>query len=118
MEFIDFTTEEFKNDTARSRFAKKAVSEAVFSAMKNTVEPDRIVFIPEEMSTEKGVEFSAGDTALVVGKVLNKEGFEVDVIAEISVKIKYWNDTDGKRPRHAVCMDDILEVLNAEDGAE
>ena len=107
---IDFSN--FKNDTARKNGARLICNELIAKALKNEYGEENVVMLPCAIQTENEVDFSAGTVLACVGQTTDNEGCSVDVVVEISAKVKSWNNTGTKRKIKAVNFDDILEALN------
>lgn len=106
---IDFNS--MKNDTERKNQARIIINTFLADALKTEFGEDSVIMLPIAIETDQSVPIAKNTVVLRVGEVKNKEGFTVDIVAEISAKIKAWNTTGTKRRIQAVSFDDVLEAV-------
>ncbi len=102
---------EMKNDTMRKKETRKFCNNQIYEKMKDVFGEENVLIVPYEIETENGISFSSGTVICCVGQTKNNEGYDVDVIVEISAKVKSWNNTGTKRLIKAVNYDDVLEAI-------
>lgn len=118
---IDYT--DFKNDTARTNGARKFILEKIFPDMQEVFEEENVRFIKkkltilaDETNPDSTVEIPPNTIVICTGQTKAKDGSTVDVVAEISVKIKSFNTTTDKngKTKWAINFDAITEALEQE----
>lgn len=115
--------EDFKNDTARKTGARKIILEQILPVMQSYFEAENVRFVPKKLTVladeenpKSAVEIPANSIVICTGQTKDKSGATVDVVAEVSVKIKSFNTTEDKNHKitWAVNFDAITEALEQE----
>lgn len=122
MNIIGF--EEAKNETAKKGLIRNnlihAVMQGILSVRPDITDED-ILYIekPIEFSTEEGTTVKIAGESLVIrtATVTNKDGFQVDAVAVISITVKPWDTKVDSRKRvtSAVNFDDVADAIEACD---
>ena len=116
---IDFSI--YKNDTARKKNAREICNKIIYNAFVNAFGKENVLITPCAITTENGVEFSAGVVIACIGQTIDKNGATVDIVIESTAKVKSWNNTGTKRQIKAVNFYDIIDAIeqtNAKDEKE
>ena len=108
---IDFSS--YKNDTTRKKSAREICNKIIYDAFVNAFGEENVLITPCAITTENGVEFSAGVVIACIGQTIDKNGATVDVVIESTAKVKSWNNTGTKRQIKAVNFYDIVDAIDA-----
>lgn len=99
---------ELKNDTERMNVMRERLAKVVYNAVCAEYGEEYSRYIPVKIGiTENASEVGKNTVVVDVADVKDKDGFEVGAVAEISIKIKKWNDVKTKKGiTYGVSLDD------------
>ena len=112
---------ELKNDTERMNVIRERLSKAIYNAVCAEFGENYCRYVPIEIGITPNASKVSKNTVVVdVGDVKDKDNFDVGVCAEITVKVKKWNDviTKSNKKQYGVSLDDYDESLARHEGKE
>lgn len=111
---------ELKNDTERMNVMRERLAKVIYNAVCTEYGKEYSRYIPIKIGiTENASEVGKNTVVVDVADVKDKDGFEVGAVAEISIKIKKWNDVKTKKGiTYGVSLDDYDIALKRHEEKE
>lgn len=115
-----FDLTEFKNDTARKKFAREQLANIIKEAMQEKFGKENVILVPEAIYPNDGGKIDSLSVIVKCADIEDKDGFTVDLCAVISPQIKPHNTVvrkDGKTTP-ALTLYDVELAVETVEGAK
>lgn len=95
-----------KSDKARQILIRETFAKEIYDHFVEKLSPEDTKLITEKI-TINDVDFDSQTVFCSAGEVTDKNGYTINPVVQISVRVRSWNDTPKRK---AITYGDILDI--------